>query len=209
MHYRIDSIRDKFYGLEWYEVYDLIEFLINNVRDSVTYSRVSGSRSTQGDFIAAIGTILQEERAPYKIIDGRIIPLTSETEVAEIERALNVDDKYRAIRNHLGKALELYSKRPTPDYSNSIKESISAVEALARIVLGDERATLGNLADQLSIHPAFKEAIKKLYGWTSDDSGIRHSEKSVSLQVDSEEARFMLVACSTFVNYIIAKYDSS
>lgn len=199
MYYRIDAIRDKFYELEWYEVYDLIEFLINNVRDS----------SAQSDFVAAVSKILEEERAPYKLLDGRITPLTSEIEVTEIERALNADDKYRATRNHLSKALELYSKRPTPDYANSIKESISAVEALARIILGKENATFGSLADSLPIHSALKDALKKLYGWTSDEGGIRHSEKSTSLQPNEEEARFMLVICAAFVNYVIAKHDSN
>jgi len=125
--------------------------------------------------------------------------------VAGVEKA--IEGKYAAVSGHIKKALELYRKRPTADYENSIKESISAVEALARIILKKPSATLGHLADQLNIHPAFRDAIKKLYGWTSDEGGIRHSDNNKKLNVDEKEARYMLVQCSALVNYIIFQYE--
>jgi hypothetical protein len=43
-----------------------------------------------------------------------------------------------------------------------------------------------------------------MYGYTSDAQGIRHAlmdEPNLSF----EDAKFMLVSCSAFVNYLIAK----
>jgi hypothetical protein len=54
------------------------------------------------------------------------------------------------------------------------------------------------------LHPAFREALSKMYGYTSDADGIRHSLMEES-RLDGDDARFMLVTCSAFVNYLKAK----
>ena len=85
------------------------------------------------------------------------------------------------------KALALYSDRQTPDYANSIKESISAVESMLAHIIGKEATLSGNLKELdklgLDLHPAFKDALGKLYGFTSDSSGIRHGGYSEPLQL--------------------------
>ncbi len=192
MSYRIDAIRDKFYNLRWYEVYDFIEFIKNEFAIEV------GS-------ISDLNKIFEEERAPYRIMGDYVAPITSDVEIKEIEKALNISDKYQPVKTHLNKALEYYSKKPKPDSKNSIKESISSLEALARIVCNSPKATLGDLTKKLPIHPAFRTALNKLYCWTSDEGGIRHSETGEKIASSEEEARFMLVTCSALVNYIIAK----
>lgn len=203
---QIYYIKGKFSNLKWYEVFDLIEFLIREKEIiKIMYSNTFFINAHE-NLIKEVNKIFEEERAPYKIIGNCIAPLVSESEAEEIEKALKIDDKYSEVRIHISKALEFYSKRP-PDFQNSIKESISAVEALARIILNNPNATLGHLIKKLPIHPAFQEALTKLYGWTSDESGIRHSYKpdTLPLQVSGDEARFILVICSAFVNYIISK----
>ena len=195
MPYYINQIQEKFYQLEWNKVYDFLEFLIS----------LDAYDQNKNNFIYKLNQVFIDERVPYKIIDGLVVPLISEIEAEEVEKAIN--SKYEAVLGHIRKALELYKKRPTADYENSIEESISAVEALARIILNKPSATLGQLADQLNIHQSFREAIKKLYGWTSDEGGIRHSDNNKKLNVDEKEARYMLVQCSALVNYIISKYE--
>ena len=53
----------------------------------------------------------------------------------------------RNIQIHLNAALEKYAQRPIGDYRNSIKESISAVEALCREKTGEN--TLGKALNKL------------------------------------------------------------
>jgi len=55
------------------------------------------------------------------------------------------------------------------------------------------------------IHPSLSEAFKKLYGYTCDEGGIRHAMINDNEQVKQEDARFMLIACSAFVNYLTDK----
>ena len=45
-----------------------------------------------------------------------------------------------------------------------------------------------------------------LFGYTSDEGGIRHAEGLFVSEVSFEEAKFMLVSCSAFVNYLISEY---
>lgn len=190
----IGQIKENFYKSEWNEVYDFLEFLL-----SVDDYQKSG-------FINILNLVFVDERAQYKIIGDMITPLISGEEAEEVEKA--VESKYSVVSNHIKKAIELYRKRPIPDYQNSIKESISAIEALARIVLNKPSAQLGDLTGQLNIHTAFKEAIRKLYSWTSDEGGIRHAENGKELRIDEKEARYMLVQCSALVNYIISKNEN-
>lgn len=194
-YYYVDQIKSKFFQLEWNGVYDFLEFLL------------SVKNYKKNAFINELNQIFLDERMSYKIIDCYVTPLISDEEAEEVKIA--IDSKYSEVSGHTKKALEFYKKRPDADYKNSIKESISSLEALSRIVLNKPNATLGALSQSLDIHPAFRKAIKELYGWTSDEGGIRHSENGKGdLKTGEAEARFMLIECSALVNYITSKYDN-
>ncbi len=109
---------------------------------------------------------------------------------------------------HLRAALEKLSDREEPDYRNSIKESISAVESVARAIASDEKATLGDalkvLESKIDIHKSLKSAFSSLYGYTSDEEGIRHALNDAP-NVDFDDAKFMLVTCSAFVSFLLGK----
>lgn len=70
-------------------------------------------------------------------------------------------------------------------------------------------ATLGAAIKKLKdnnvhIHAALESAFKSLYGYTSDQSGIRHGGIDF-INAPSEDAKFMLVTCSAFINYLVEK----
>jgi hypothetical protein len=49
-----------------------------------------------------------------------------------------------------------------------------------------------------------------LYGFTSDEDGIRHPLlDSVAAQVDETDALFMIGACAAFVSYLINKASTA
>ena len=53
------------------------------------------------------------------------------------------------------------------------------------------------------LHGGLKAAFSKLYGYTSDEEGIRHAlVLNESAQVDEADALFMLGACASFVTYL-------
>lgn len=151
---------------------------------------------------------LTEGNSAYRIISEKIIEITSEQEIQSIEEALETTNPYLGVHQHLKQALQLMSDRQNPDYRNSIKESISAVESICKVVTNDEKATLGKalkiVEDKFGLHPALKGSLSQLYGYTSDADGIRHAmlEESNLSYID---AKFMLVACTNFINYLIDK----
>lgn len=56
------------------------------------------------------------------------------------------------------------------------------------------------------MHPAFKESFKKLYGYASDEKGVRHALLEDPAKVDEADAHFMLITCSAFVNFTVQRY---
>jgi hypothetical protein len=133
--------------------------------------------------------------------------VTSESEIESIEESLSATEKLKPVNEHLTVALSYLSDRQSPDYRNSIKEAISAVESLCNLIAGD-KSTLGEALSKveqvISIHPALKKAFSSIYGYTSDASGIRHAMLDSS-NLAFEDAKFMLVSCSAFINYLLAK----
>ena len=190
------TMREHFFSCKWYELFDYLEFV---------YANIDIYQATE-DLLEAHNNIFESEKVSYRIVNGKITEITSKEEIAEIEQALAEDRD--TVRVHLDTSLNFLSDRKTPDYRNSVKESISAVEALCKDITRAEKATLADALKIISkdarFHPAFLNALDKLYGYTSDESGIRHSLIDMS-RIDFADAKFMLVACSAFVNYIRTK----
>jgi len=189
-------LRDYFFECNWWEVYDFIEFLVKVSEDE--WSK---------HLTELVNAFLETENAAYRIVDKEIVEITDETEIISIESAIEKGTK--SVRAHLQRALELLSDKKQPDYRNSIKESISAVESTCQTISGNSKATLGDslklLKSKKPLHPAFEAAIVKLYGYTSDGGGIRHSLTESTEQPSFADAKFMLVACSAFTNYLWTK----
>lgn len=148
--------------------------------------------------------VLKKEFVGYRFVNGIIVEITDENEIQSIEEV--IENSEDVISCHFVKALAYLGDRENPDYPNSIKESISAVEAMCSVISG-EKDSLGKLLNSLEskniiIHPSLKEAFKKLYGYTCDANGIRHAGQIDGHEATFEEAKFMLVACSAFVNYL-------
>ena len=189
-----------FFNCEWHEVYSFIEETLEN------YPREF--KKNKEFFTKALNNCLEKENSAYRIINNEITPITSEQEIQSIEDALKNTNQYSGVQQHLNQALKLMSDRQNPDYRNSIKESISAVESICKIVTNEDKATLGKalkiIEDKHGLHAALKGSLSQLYGYTSDADGIRHAmlEESNLSYID---AKFMLVACTNFINYLIEK----
>lgn len=184
----------------WYEVYDFVEIHLSFLEQDEFQERIN-----------QYNKLLEQEKSGYRIIAGEVVPITSDVELKCIEQAFNTS--YQSVNQHIQKALSLYSDRKTPDYENCVKESISAVEAICCIITGmtGAQATLGRALKDLEksgvhIHPSMKNAFSSLYGYTSDENGIRHGGIDFT-SVPSEDAKYMLISCSAFVNYLIEKWS--
>jgi len=192
-----NKIKDYFLSCNWYKVYEFLEFL----------NKSKYSTFREKDFIQKINKVLEDEKSAFRIVGNKISLITDEIEINEIENALV--NPIASVKDHINQALTLYSDKQSPDYRNSIKEAISAVEAIVKLISGDKKTTLGIAIEKLEskniiFHEDLKIAFKKLYSYTSDADGIRHALMGES-NLSSEDAKFMLIACSAFVNYLAEK----
>lgn len=190
-------IREYFFGFRWFEVYDFLEFIANNYPKNDINSK----------FKEACNTVLEKELSAYRFVGSQITQITSEAEISEIEEAL--ETPFGTVNVHLDEALKLMSDRKSPDYRNSIKESISAVEAICRLITKNKNVTLGQCLKEVErakvgLHGALKKAFSNLYGYTSSAEGIRHALMDEP-ELGFEDAKFMLVSCSAFINYLVSK----
>lgn len=185
---------------QWYELYDFIDLHLSCLNDLKLKTR-----------IRQYNELLEQEKSGYRVVCEEVTPITDPVEIASIENASTTP--FVSVNQHIRKALELYADIKSPDYENSVKESISAVEAMCCIITGitGSQATLGAAIKKLKennvhIHGAMEKAFLSLYGYTSDENGIRHGGIDFT-SVPAEDAKYMLVSCSAFVNYLIEKWS--
>lgn len=158
-----------------------------------------------------LNLILEEEFSGYKIYYSIVVPIANDLELQEVQDVISHTLKYpdlHGVELHMNTALKLLAEKRNPDYRNSIKEAISAVEALCRKLTS--KPTLGKGLNALEskgvvINREFKNGLEKIYGYTNNkESGIRHAIIDSHRDCTFEEAKFMLVSCSAFVNYLIS-----
>ena len=208
---------NKFYN--WEADYDRFAEIIssapyNEVLDFLWYvCHWIATHTTSTSFVHEIyngfNQLFEKEYVGYRFVAGEITPITNSLEIQEIEQACQIP--FEGAHVQLQKALGFLSDREHPDYKNSIKESISAVESVCKVIANKPKAELGDalkalIAEGYPIQGALKTGILALYGYTCEAGGIRHAERETESTVTFEEAKFMMVTCSAIVNYLVAEY---
>lgn len=190
-----EKLEKMYWEMNWYEIFDLIEFTVNAFSDS----------EVNKEFTKAFNEIMESEKTAYRLSGKLIVPLTNEEELKSLDEAIAIP--IAPSIEHLHKAIKLFSDRDSPDYANSIKESISAVESMCRII-GKNEHTLGDgirkIAPQLGISDILRDSLSKLYGYTCVEPGARHGAKE-QIKADFDDAKFFLVTCSGWMNYLYGK----
>ena len=121
---------------EWWLFVDVLK-----IYDVVDYvARMDNDEGRSKDFQALCSRILKRENSAYRFVSGRLSPVTNEIEIKEINMAAS--RPLDGVRTHLDTAQGLFSDRTKPDYRNSIKESISAIERLCKVIYHEYKADL-------------------------------------------------------------------
>lgn len=176
-------------------VFDFVQFLIRR-------------QGCPSNFIEAVDFVLKQNRAAYRVIERTVMPIANEEEVAAISEnfAIVSNSPFKAARSHLQSAATELSEG---NFSGCVRESIHAVESAAK-QLEPSASTLGPALKMLesrgSIHGGLKEAFLRLYGYTSDEEGVRHALVfKDEAAVDETDAIFMFSSCTAFVGYLTRK----
>ena len=143
------------YRYNWENLYPSIEKVImeapyNEVLDLLWYICYWLSVATNkcfNIFQKRFNDLFEREYVGYRFITGKIVPITDKIEMQEIEKA--VQTPFEGARAQLQKALGFLSDREHPDYKNCVKESISAVESVCKVLANDPKAELGKALKSL------------------------------------------------------------
>lgn len=188
--------------IEWYHKLSLIDFVVKIISDFYN--------SSLQKFVKRINSEFERLNYGYRITNNLVTPITAKEEIESIEEAIeHVKDN---IKEHLNSALKHLADKKSPNYRNSIKESISAIEALCREKTNSN--TLGAALKELEksgiqLHPALKSSFEKLYVYTNDEkTGVRHAlmDDTSDYSPTYHEAKFMLVSCTALINYVNGKF---
>jgi hypothetical protein len=196
-----DAIRDLIMDGNWYRTFDLFEYIF-----AVLTSKGNKQLFDVKNFRNSVNVQLQNNNVGYRLGEKEFVAITNELELQEVEalnaRAISV--KLKSVEVHLANAIRLMSLKPVPDLRNSIKESISMVGAVARLIepSNDLNRSLSALETKGLISEKLSKKLKSIYNYTSDGNGIRH-ELMDDPKLTFAEARYFLITCSAFTNYLI------
>lgn len=198
----VSFMRKSYFNFQWFEVYDFIEFIAQNLPRFLDPNR----------FCTLCNSVLEEEKSAYRFLKSQLIEMTSDVELEAVEAAIETGTRFPGVEAHLRTAIKHLSDRKKPDFRNCIKESISAVESLCKAVSGDPKATLNKalavLEGKRKLHARLKTSFSALYEYSSDADGIRHAMLEEP-KLSFVDAKYMLVVCSGFINYVTGKLSET
>lgn len=198
----IREYKPNFMHGQFNEIFDLLLAIMRHPRCPVEY-------------IGLVTIVFKESRLAYVLDAGpppTIYPAVTREEGEALLRAtaeLSNAGLTGAV-NHLRKAADCISQGDSP---GAVRESIHAVESTARSFAPNATTlepALRSLEKAGGLHPALKRAFSNLYGFTSDEQGIRHALiDNPQANVGQDEAVFMLGACASFSSYLARKHRGS
>lgn len=197
-YYVADKVDELIHGAEWFEVYDLIELILQLLH-----------AETAGQLACGLNNLFEADKCAYRIVQTKlddqsvfqVTSITNELELREIQEA--VQTEHEAVNKLLGDSLAMYSDKTNPDYAGSMRAAISAVESAFKII-NPKAKTLGDALKALQKQGVVKhvrliETIDKLYGFANET--VRHGQRE-NPEITQAEAKLILVTCSAIVNYV-------
>ncbi len=220
--HHFNGAMDEFPGIDYipdlaYENYCMsykphfIEGTFNEIFDTLLF--LMRHQRCPKDFKTSISAVFERCQLAYSLdlADGpTIYPATTREQgqsIVDAVQELNAAGLGGA-RQHLIEASTLINQG---HWANSIKESISAVESVAREIAPGTR-NLGSALNQLGHRGMFEYAslrngLEKLYEYTNEKGGITHARLNEDTSnVGQDEAVFMLGACASFASYLWRKH---
>jgi hypothetical protein len=135
------EVQDLVFNTDWFKVYDVLEAIHTAM---LRHDREHRSDNAQR-FAYEINSYFIEEGIGWQLVDGQVVTRGTEafeSVVADAEKALKKTGRPTAA-SHIHEALQDLSRRPKPDLAGAIYHGMGALEAVARDLTGDARATLG------------------------------------------------------------------
>lgn len=208
--------------VEWYHFYDIVELIGQELKQwQEKLSKelaLPGEEKLISDHINAFGLnryrnevnkLLSDENIGWQLDKNGIVLRESPKELSDriekIEETLT--DEFEPAREHYRKAVRFANARPS-DSENSIKEIVSALESVGRI-LYPKAKTLGDVVNQMRREQTYPQqlvtVIDKFYAYACSEPAVRHGGPKIS-NVLLDDAEFCLHVGAALIRYTIAHF---
>lgn len=197
-----EEVRSLVDDCDWYRVYDVLEVIASEMRaESYSYEYEYEKFETE------INDYFVENGIGWKLVNGKIEVRGAEVFEQSLRQAESVlqEAGFSTARNELHEGLHDLSRRPSPDVTGAIQHSMAALECVARVACGDEKATLGEIIKRHRdvIPKPLDEAITKIWGFASENA--RHINEG--REPSFEEAELVVSIVAGVSNYLAKKYE--
>lgn len=184
---------------EWFRVYDIAEALYAHLAED--------DPSDARTFEARLNDFMREQGIGWEMGRGQLIYRGSEAFSESTSGAAEALEHvgYVQAASEMHEALADISRRPRPDVTGAIQHVMAALEATAREVTGDRKATLGKIIHDLDLPSPLDVAIDKLWGYSSDRA--RHVSEGKS--VEPAEAELIVTVACAVCSYLLADSEGS
>ena len=197
----LNAFREVIISSDFNRVLDFMEIMVND-------------HGVSSGYADEVRCLFEHYGAAYRLDMSqrprRFFPHVSKEQADETQRAIETlrESSMEGAATHLREAAAHINAR---QFSDSIVVSIHAVESVARAIDPKASKTLGPALNSLEKcgllkHRVLKDAFVKLYGYTSDEEGIRHAlVEKAGPDIGLDEAIFMYGACASFAAYLAGK----
>ena len=181
--------------LRFYELFDLLELIMKHNLCPI-------------DFVHNLQQIFIKTQLAYSIVETEnfppiIVPISNSCDREILIEALNTADEngFDTVHLHLANSI---NKIKQEDWNGSVRESVSALESVVKILAERESTSFSNTLKSLMLHKALEQGIVKLYGYASNKPGVRHAKLSPEdTEVTLSESLLVLGICSSLTSYLI------
>jgi len=200
----IAEIENILVNTEWENVFTICEVVHNYLYG------VAGYGNWYESFQLKINNLFSDEQIGFKMIKGKIERVRDAfAEAHNVEaRVLLSQSEFAGADAHFGKAIKALNVRPNPDVENCVKDAVSAVESVARVIAKNEKILLSDFVKEGAVKgiipKPLDEAIQKIYAYRGNEPGVAHGAVSPS-KVTIDEAEFVLAMSAAAIIYLVKK----
>ncbi|HNR13470.1 MAG TPA: hypothetical protein PLB95_07255 [Syntrophales bacterium] len=196
-----EEVRGLLDNCDWYRVYDVAEALYQRMAETpFSYDAEMFQSELNEHFV--------ENGIGWQLANGRMEVRGPEALQEAVQTAKSTLELYghTTAQRELHEALIDLSRRPEPDVSGAVQHSMAALECVAREVVGDPRATLGEIIKRESglIPKPLDEAVAKAWGYASEHA--RHIREGRASSY--EEAELVVGISASVSTYLVKKRNA-
>jgi hypothetical protein len=203
--------------LPWEKVFDFCERLYSHlareVVDQSGFDRIEVLTPLSGvqEYIAKeLQRLFLEENLPFEFSNGVVRRRGRRHTADQVSRAELVlgDPRLSSALMHFNKALKYFRTVAQPDYENTVKEAVCAVEAAARALFPDKGSTLGAIVNSITgddpgqLPKTIAKTFHGLYGFSGSGVGVRHGGTSGG-SVTKELAEYALALSASQIVLLV------